>query len=284
MKKLVLLSFVALLSFGVEAQIQTPAPSPFSKLEQKVGLTDVTVEYSRPNMRGRKVFGDLVPFGELWRTGANKNSIITFSDDVTIEGKAVPAGSYAIFTRPNEAVWEVIFYSDTENWGTPQEWDASKVAATVKVETYTMSESIETFTMTIDDLYNNGATLGILWENTYVGVKFVVPTVEKALASIQATMANTADLTANDYFAAGSYYFSEGMNMEQAKEWVEKAVEMDGGKAYWMMRTQSLIYAKLGDMKGAVEAAKKSLVAAQAAGNQDYVKMNKDSLKEWAEM
>ncbi len=284
MKKLVLLSFVALLSFGVEAQIQTPAPSPFSKLEQKVGLTDVTVEYSRPNMRGRKVFGDLVPFGELWRTGANKNSIITFSDDVTIEGKAVPAGSYAIFTRPNEAVWEVIFYSDTENWGTPQEWDASKVAATVKVETYTMSESIETFTMTIDDLYNNGATLGILWENTYVGVKFVVPTVEKAQASIQATMANTADLTANDYFAAGSYYFSEGMNMEQAKEWVDKAVEMDGGKAYWMMRTQSLIYAKLGDMKGAVEAAKKSLVAAQAAGNQDYVKMNKDSLKEWAEM
>ncbi len=284
MKKLVLLSFVALLSFGVEAQIQTPAPSPFSKLEQKVGLTDVTVEYSRPNMRGRKVFGDLVPFGELWRTGANKNSIITFSDDVTIEGKAVPAGSYAIFTRPNEAVWEVIFYSDTENWGTPQEWDASKVAATVKVETYTMSESIETFTMTIDDLYNNGATLGILWENTYVGVKFVVPTVEKALASIQATMANTADLTANDYFAAGSYYFSEGMNMEQAKEWVDKAVEMDGGKAYWMMRTQSLIHAKLGDMKGAVEAAKKSLVAAQAAGNQDYVKMNKDSLKEWAEM
>ncbi|WP_431160322.1 DUF2911 domain-containing protein [Flagellimonas beolgyonensis] len=284
MKKLVLLSFVALLSFGVEAQIQTPAPSPFSKLEQKVGLTDVTVEYSRPNMRGRKVFGELVPFGELWRTGANKNSIITFSDDVTIEGKAVPAGSYAIFTRPNEAVWEVIFYSDTENWGTPQEWDASKVAATVKVETYTMSESIETFTMTIDDLYNNGATLGILWENTYVGVKFVVPTVEKALASIQATMANTADLTANDYFAAGSYYFSEGMNMEQAKEWVDKAVEMDGGKAYWMMRTQSLIHAKLGDMKGAVEAAKKSLVAAQAAGNQDYVKMNKDSLKEWAEM
>jgi len=111
-----------------------------------------------------------------------------------------------------------------------------------------------------------------------------VPTVEKALASIQATMANTADLKANDYFAAGSYYFSEGMNMEQAKEWVDKAVEMDGGKAYWMMRTQSLIYAKLGFMKGAVEAAKKSLVAAQAAGNQDYVKMNKDSLKEWAEM
>lgn len=284
MKKFALLLFIGLLSFSMKAQIQTPAPSPFSKLEQKVGLTDVTIEYSRPSMRGRKVFGDLVPFGAIWRTGANQNSIITFSDDVTVEGKELKAGSYAIYTRPDEAVWEIIFYTDTENWGNPQEWDASKVAAMVKVETYTMSESVETFTFTIDDLHNNGASLGILWENTYVGVKFVVPTVDKAIKSITETMSKTEGLTANDYFAAGSYYFSEGMNMEQAKEWVNKAVEMDGGKAYWMMRTQSLIYAKLGDMKAAVEAAKKSLVGAQAAGNQDYVKMNKDSLKEWAEM
>lgn len=284
MKKFALLLFIGLLSFSMEAQIQTPAPSPFSKLEQKVGLTDVTVEYSRPSMHGRKIFGDLVPYGAIWRTGANKNTVITFSDDVVIEGKELKAGSYAIYTRPDEAVWEVIFYADTNNWGNPQEWDASKVAATVKVETYTMSESVETFTFTIDDLHNNGASLGILWENTYVGVKFVVPTVDKAIKSITETMAKTEGLTANDYFAAGSYYFSEGMNMEQAKEWVNKAVEMDGGKAYWMMRTQSLIYAKLGDKKAAVEAAKKSLVAAQAAGNQDYVKMNKDSLKEWAEM
>jgi len=284
MKKFTLLLFVALLSFSIEAQIQTPAASPASKLEQKVGLTDVTVQYSRPAMRGRTIFGDLVPYGAIWRTGANQNTVITFSDDVVVEGKQLKAGSYAIYTRPAEAVWEVIFYSDTDNWGNPQEWDASKVAATVKVEVLPMAETIESFTITIDDLYNNGATLGILWEKTYIGVKFVVPTVDKALKSIESTMASKEDLTANDYFAAGSYYFSEGMNMQQAKEWVDKAVEMDGGKAYWMMRTQSLIYAKLGDMKGAVEAAKKSLVAAQAAGNQDYVKMNKDSLKEWAEM
>lgn len=284
MKKLVLAAFVALVSFSVEAQIQTPAPSPASKLEQKVGLTDVTVVYSRPSMRGRKIFGDLVPFDAIWRTGANQNTMITFSDDVVVEGKQLKAGTYAIYTRPNDGVWEVIFYTDTNNWGNPQEWDASKVAAMVKVETMPMAETVETFTITIDDLNNNGATLGILWENTYVGTKFVVPTVDKTLKSITETMSKTEGLTANDYYAAGSYYFSEGMNMEQAKEWVDKAVEMDGGKAYWMMRTQSLIYAKLGDMKGAVEAAKKSLVAAQAAGNQDYVKMNKDSLKEWAEM
>jgi len=284
MKKFALLLFMVSLCFSLEAQIQTPAPSPFSTLEQKVGLTDVTVKYSRPAMRGRTIFGDLVPYGAIWRTGANQNTVITFSDDVTVKGKELKAGSYAIYTRPNEAVWEVFFYTTTDNWGNPQEWDASKVAATVKVETMDIPMPIESFTITIDDLHNNGAALGIMWENTYVGVDFVVPTVDKAMKSIQETMANKEDLKANDYFAAGSYYFSEGVNMEQAKEWVNKAVEMDGGKAYWMMRTQSLIYAKLGNKEAAVEAAKKSMAAAQAAGNQDYVKMNKDSLKEWAKM
>lgn len=281
MKKISLFLLIALLSISLDAQVQTPAPSPFSKMEQKVGLTDVTLEYSRPSMRGRKVFGDLVPFDAIWRTGANMNTKITFSDDVVVEGKELKAGTYAIYTKPNEAVWEVFFYTDTDNGGLPQEWDASKVAATVKVEAYPISESIETFTITFDDLHNNGATLGLLWEKTYAGVKFVVPTVDKAIKSIQETMAKP-DLTANDYFAAASYYYSEGMNMEQAKEWVNKAVSMGNGTEFWMMRTQSLIHAKLGDKKGAIEAAKKSLAAAQAAGNQDYVKMNKDSLQEWA--
>lgn len=284
MKKFTLLLCMMSIGFFMKAQIQTPAPSPFSTLEQKVGLTDVTVKYSRPAMKGRKVFGDLVPFDAIWRTGANQNTTISFSDDVTVEGKELKAGTYAIFTRPNEAVWEVFFYTATDNWGTPQEWDASKVAATVKVETMDIPMPIESFTITIDDLHNNGATLGIMWENTYVGVDFTVPTVSKATKSIEETMANKEDLTANDYFAAGSYYFAEGMNMQQAKEWVDKAVEMGDGSAYWMMRTQSLIYAKMGDKEAAIEAAKRSLAAAQAAGNQDYVKMNKNSLQEWAKM
>ena len=197
MKKFTLLLCMMSIGFFMKAQIQTPAPSPFSTLEQKVGLTDVTVKYSRPAMKGRKVFGDLVPFDAIWRTGANQNTTVSFSDDVTVEGKELKAGTYAIFTRPNEAVWEVFFYTATDNWGTPQEWDASKVAATVKVETMDIPMPIESFTITIDDLHNNGATLGIMWENTYVGVDFTVPTVSKATKNIEETMANKEDLTAN---------------------------------------------------------------------------------------
>lgn len=280
MKRLFLFAFVGLLSVTLSAQlIQTPQPSPSAKIEQTVGLTNVTVEYSRPSMKGRTIFGNLVPYDKLWRTGANKNTTVSFSDDVTIDGKELKAGTYAIFTKPGEAVWEVIFYSDTNNWGTPQKWDDSKVALMTKAEVQEMPMPIETFTITIDDVHNNGATLGMLWENAYVGVPFTVPTTEKAVKSIEMVMSGPS---ANDYYAAASYYYDEGKDLEKAKEWIDKAVAMDKeGRAFWVMRKQSLIYAKLGDKKGAIEAAKRSLASAEAAKNADYVKLNKDSLKEW---
>lgn len=280
MKKLTLLLGAILLSMTLTGQITTPAPSPAATLTQQVGLTDVKIEYSRPAVRGRAIFGELVPYDALWRTGANKNSTISFSDNVTIGGTEVSAGSYAIFTKPGASSWEVVFYSDTNNWGTPQNWDASKVAATVTAEVKTMPMSAESFTITLYDLNNNGATLGIMWDKTYVEVPFTVPTKKKAVESIETVMGGPS---ANDYYAAASYYYEEGEDLEQAKEWIDKAVAKNG-QAYWMMRRQSLIYAKLGDKKGAIDAAKKSLAAAEAAKNMDYVKMNQDSLKEWGAM
>ncbi|MBT8180128.1 MAG: DUF2911 domain-containing protein [Eudoraea sp.] len=277
MKKFTLLLCVVIASVSLNGQISTPAPSPSGKIMQTVGLTDVSVEYSRPSMRGRTIFGDLVPYDKLWRTGANKNSMITFGDDVTIAGQEVKAGSYAIFTKPGLTSWEVVFYADTNNWGTPQNWDDSKVAAKTTVEVYSMPSNVESFTMSIDELHNNGATLGMMWEKTYVGVAFEVPTAAKAVKSIESVMNGPS---ANDYFAAASYYHEEGKDLAKAKEWIDKAVSMND-KAFWMMRRQSLIYAKMGDTKGAIEAAKKSLAVAEAAGNADYVKMNKNSLKEW---
>ena len=279
MKKLILFVFALALTVSVNAQIETPQPSPFSTVEQKVGLTDVTLEYSRPNMRGRAIFGDLVPYGKVWRAGANRNTVITFSDDVTIDGTTLNAGSYAIYIIPSEKSWEVIFYTDTNNWGNPQEWDDSKVAAKATAQVYELPVDIETYTITFDDLTNNSANLGIMWEKAYVAVKFEVPTQTKVAASIEKAMSGPS---ANDYYSAAVYKLSEKEDLDQAMEWIDKAVEMSKDEPrFWYFRQQSLIHAANGDKKGAIVAAKKSLEAAKKAGNDDYVKMNEDSLKEW---
>jgi len=279
MKKIMLCLAVIAMTLTTYAQIQTPAPSPFSKMEQKVGLTDVTLEYSRPSMKNRTIFGDLVPYGEIWRTGANAKTKITFSDDVMVGGQTLKAGTYAIYTKPSESSWEVYFYTDYAGGGVPQTWEESKVAAKATAEVYPMPMQVETFTMTFDDLSNNGATLGMLWSNVYAGLKFEVPTEKTVAASIDKVMKGPS---ANDYFSAAVYYYQEDKDINQAKAWIDKAISMAGDKApFWQLRQQSLIYAKAGDKKGAIAAAKKSLAGAEAAGNKDYIKMNQDSLKEW---
>ncbi|HMR17337.1 MAG TPA: DUF2911 domain-containing protein [Mariniflexile sp.] len=283
MKKLLVLMLSISATYFVHAQIATPQPSPFSKIEQKVGLTDVTLEYSRPSMRDRVVFGNLVPYGKIWRTGANARTKITFSTDVTVEGQPIKAGSYAIFTKPESTSWEVYFYTESNGGGTPQTWDDAKVAAKVSAKVYPMPMKVETFTMTFDDLTNNGATLGILWENVYVGIPFEVPTDDMVLTNINNAMNGTP--TANDYYAAAVYYLQANKDIKQAKTWIDKAIAMAGDKvAFWQLRQQSLIYAKAGDKMGAIAAAKKSLAAAEKAGNDDYVKMNTDSIAEWEKM
>lgn len=269
---------LALTTLVVTAQIQTPAPSPSAKMEQVVGLTDVTVEYSRPGMRGRTIFGDLVPYGAMWRTGANRNTMITFSTDVIIGKKDVKAGSYAIFTKPSADSWEVYFYSDTNNWGTPQKWDESKVAAMVKAPVQKMPMEVETFTITLDELSNDGAHIGILWSNAYVAVPFSVPADKTVMANINKVMAGPS---AGDYYAAAVYMSSTNKDINKAKGYMDKAMSMTKEPAFWQLRQQSLILAKSGDKKGAIKVAKKSLAGAMKEGNMDYVKMNKDSLKEW---
>lgn len=280
MKKLVLCFFAAIVSLTINAQIEIPQPSPSSTIEQKVGLTDVTLEYSRPGMRGRTIFGDLVPYDKMWRTGANSNTKITFSQSVTIGGTELKAGSYAIYTKPGEASWDVYFYTDTNNWGIPQEWDESKVAATINVPAVENAMTTETFTLSVDDLSNSGATLGIKWENTYVGVPFEVPTDDMVSSAIDKVMNGPG---AGDYYSAAVYYFSSDKDIEKSKTWMEKALSMMTPR-FWHLRQMSLIYAKAGDTKAAIEAAKKSLAGAEKAGNADYVKMNKDSLEEWGAM
>ena len=136
------------------AQIQTPQSSPKASINQTVGLTEVKIEYSRPAIRGRIIMGDLVPFGEIWRTGANANTIISFSDDVSIGGKPLKAGKYSIFSRPGISMWEVFFYTKYDNWNLPDKWDINNVAAVVEIETQKSNQIKEHFTISIDNLSN----------------------------------------------------------------------------------------------------------------------------------
>ncbi len=278
MKKLVLLVFAVTLMISADAQIKTPQPSPAAKIEQVVGLTDVSIDYSRPSMRGRTIFGNLVPFGKVWRTGANSRTKVTFSNDVTIGDKELKAGTYAIFTIPQAESWDVVFYTEHAGGGAPAELDETKVAARVTAKVYPIEMDIQSFTISIDDITSGSAVIGIMWEKTYVGVEFKVPTDKTVTAAIDKALDGPGF---NDYYAAATYYMSEGKDISKAKMWMDKAMSMTKEPRFWQLRQQSLIYAKAGDKMGAIEIAKKSLAAAKEAGNADYVKMNEDSLKEW---
>jgi hypothetical protein len=278
MKRIVLFMSALALSVATQAQIKTPAPSPAAKVMQTVGLTDMTVEYSRPAMRDREIFGNLVPFGEVWRTGANANTTITFSEDVLVSGEKVSAGTYAIYTRPDKSEWEFMLYSDTNNWGVPQDWDDSKVIAKATAKVQEMPMDIESFTITFDDVMSDSVNLGFLWEDSYVALPIKAHTDKTVMSNIEATLNGPS---AADYYAAAVYYSTNDKDIKKAQEWMTKAMGMMEQPAFWQLRQQSLIYAKAGNKKMAIETAKKSLAGAEKAGNADYIKMNNDSLKEW---
>ena len=266
-------------AFTLQAQIKTPQPSPSSSVHQTIGLSEVSVDYSRPAMRGRVIFGDLVPYGKLWRTGANMRTKFTTDSDLKIDGKDLKKGTYAILSIPNKDAWDLIFYTEYQAGGAPATLDDSKVALKVSAKTYPMDNPVENFTIGFGDLADGvSGNMYIMWDKTMVVTKIETPTDKMAIESIEKTMAGPS---ANDYFSAASYYRSSGKDLNKALEWVSKAVEMNPD-AFWMSRQKSLIQADLGDTKGAIASAKVSLAGAEKAGNADYVKMNKESIAEWS--
>lgn len=282
MKKIVITGALLLTFMLSSAQVRTPQASPKAIIEQSVGLTDVKIEYSRPSAKGRPVYGELVPFGRLWRTGANANTTVTFDNDVVISGKTLKAGTYALFTQPKADSWDVIFYTDTNNWGLPAQWDDSKVAVRTTVKPEFLNRNVETLTIGMNNLDNDYGFLEIAWEKTMVAVKIEVPTKQTALKSIETAMAGPSG---SDLFAAAQYYYQSGTDLDKALEWMNGAIaKTPKGQdvPFYYLRQKALIQAKMGDNKGAVETAKQSLAAAEKANNADYVKMNKDSIQEWS--
>ena len=274
-----LLLFTVNLSFS---QINTPRVSPASEVEQMVGLTEIEIEYSRPSMRGREVFGNLVPFGKVWRTGADNSTKISFDTDVIISGKTIQSGTYSIFSIPNKESWEIIFYSDVELWGVPRDWSENKIvfSSMFDVKKLKKSNTVETFTISFNDLTNNDVNMSISWENTSVDIKIEVPTRSLVESDINKVLSDNPK--SSDYYAAAVFYRQENINLDKALEWMNKAIEMNESPRFWQYRQQSLIMAANDKFADAVDAAKKSLNLAIEADNQDYIKMNRESIAEWS--
>ncbi len=264
--------------FQSNAQITTPAPSPAAKVKQTVGLTEVVIQYSRPSKKGRTIFAadGLVPYGKIWRTAANAATKITFSEDVSIEGHDLKKGSYALLTIPNATSWDVMFYThESSNFGTYVEKEPDLKVMVTPVDMSPVS--VESFSIGVGDLTDNGANIYILWDNVYVPVKLGVKTDEAVLASIEKTMGGPS---AGDYYTAGLYYYNSGKDKEKALKYVQKATH-NGEPRYWSLRWEAEILSSLGRTAEAIKVAKHSIELAEKAGNSDYVKINTDNIAKW---
>lgn len=279
MKRMSLLFCTFLFITGMNAQISTPQASPKGTVSQQIGLTDFSISYSRPSAKGRVVFGDVVPFGKTWRTGANQATIFTVSDDVTIEGQELKAGKYALYTVPEKNTIEWIFYKNTTSWGLPEQWNDADVAIKVKTAFNTTANKTETLTFNFDELRNNSAVLKLSWDNMEGICKIAVNTDNKVLKDIEKALSGPS---ANDYYAAGRYYYESDKDLNKAYEWIHKANEMS--PKYFTLRQEALVLAKMKKYKEAVTVAQKSLEQAKAAGSDEYVKMNTKDIADWSKM
>ncbi len=257
----------------VNAQIETPAPSPLGTVSQRVGLTDISITYSRPGVKGRKIFGGLEAYGKLWRTGANAATKLTVSDEITLGGKKVPAGEYSIFTIPGEDEWTVII-NENPRAGTAQ-YDESLDAARFTIKRTPTPEKVETLTFNFSEVKDDKANLDLEWENTRVRIPLEVKYDETVMAQIDRMMANPEASLANNYYQAANYYFNTNRDSKQALEWVNKAVEINDSR-YWVLHLQAKLLEKNGKNSEAKAAAEKSMKLAQEAGNDGFVQMNKE--------
>ncbi len=259
----------ALINFGANAQaIKTPAPSTTQTIKQDFALSSIEIVYSRPNMKGRTVFGDLAPFGKLWRTGANAATRITFGEDVKVGGVAVKAGTYVLYSIPNKDEWEVILNKGINNWGVDG-YKADEDVAKFKVKPMTLPMNVETFTMQIANVMPASADIQVMWEKTAIAIPVTADIDTKIAKSIESAM--TVDN--RPYFQAASYYFETGKDLSKALVWADKAIELNP-KAFWIMHLKAKIQAKLGDKVAATKTANESIASAKEAKNDDYVALN----------
>lgn len=267
---------LVLMTVPAIAQIRTPAPSTTSEVKQTVGLTEINIVYSRPSMKGRTIFAKdgIVPFGSMWRTGANSATKLTFGDDVKIGGKDLKKGSYALFTKPDANEWTIMLFNyDTPNAGG---YADKTPVVTFMAKPKMMGDAVETFTIGVNDITNTNAHIDIMWEKTKVSLPLQVEVEKRVMADIERVMAGP---TQNDYSAAASFYYDK-KDYSKALEYIQKANAKDA--KFWNLRTESLILADMGKIAEAIKTAEMSKKLAMQEKNDDYVRMNDKSIAEWS--
>jgi hypothetical protein len=252
-------------------KVQFPTPSPACTLKQHVGLTDIEVDYSRPGIKGREIYGGLVPYGQVWRTGANEATKIIFSTPVKLNGTAIAAGTYALFTIPGKDEWTVIINKGAEQWGA-YKYDEKDDVARFKATPIAMDHAIETFTIEFNQIKDDSSLINLVWDRTVVPIKLEVDIVDKVTSQIDEVMAS--DAKKKPYYQAALFYYNHGLDLKKASQWVDAAISER--EAFPMYYLKAEILAKLGDKAGAMIASKRSTDLAVKANDPGYVKLNAD--------
>jgi Tfp pilus assembly protein PilF len=274
-KKLLLSAAAIFTLMATDAQqLVTPQPSPTASVKQNFALSSIELDYSRPSVKGRKVFGDLVPYGKVWRTGANSATTITFGDEVTIGGKKIPAGKYGLLTIPGEKEWTVIITKQLDVTS-PDAYKQDQDVVRVKAEVQTLPFAIETFMIDLGNIKPSSLEMTILWDNVAVAVPISSDVDGKVMAQIDKLM----NKDSRPYFGAAMYYLENGKDLKQALVWFDKAVEQQP-KAFWVYHQRANALAKLGKKTEARASANRSIELAKEAKNDDYVRLNEKLLAE----
>jgi hypothetical protein len=268
MKKTALLFTALLVLLFTNAQtLTTPQPSPTQTIKQNFGVGSIELNYSRPAKKDRKIMGDLVPFGKVWRTGANAATTITFSDDVTIGGKEVKAGKYGLLSIPDAGKWVIIISKDA-TINQPSNYKAEDDLVRVEANVVPLQSAIENFTINFADITGSSCNIEMMWDKTLVKFPVTTGTDVKVMAQID----NLMNKDNKPYFNAASYYYDNGKDLKQALTWVNKALETNK-EAFWMYLLKARIHKKLGDNASSKTAATMCKDFATKAKNDDYIKM-----------
>ena len=261
------IAIAAITTTSLSAQLKVPAPSPLQTLKQAFALSDITIEYSRPGAKGRVVFGDVVPFGNVWRTGANGATKITFGEDVKVEGTEVKAGTYALYSIPNKDSWEMMLYKDLTLGGNVAEYKKENELLRFVVKPTALTEKVENFEINVADITSTTANIELSWEKTRVAFKVTADIDTKIMKTIESTVIKDN----KPYFQAATYYYDNDKDLKQALEWVDKAFTANP-KAYWIAMLKAKIQYKMKDMKGASATAEVAKSLATADQDDAYVK------------